>query len=166
MVLEIDGKKAWVFHGDVFDVTMKYSKWLAKLGAVGYDLLIVINNIFNFFSEFVGMGRISFSKKIKNSVKAAVKYINDFEQTAGDLAIDKKYDLFICGHIHRPQDKMIYNEKGSVRYLNSGDWIENNTALEYHLGVWSVFSFDDEMKAAKKANDERKETDTRPLVNF
>ena len=39
VVLKLNGKRAWIFHGDVFDVTMKYSKWLAKLGAVGYDTL-------------------------------------------------------------------------------------------------------------------------------
>src|SRR5215218_644143 len=28
-------EQAWIFHGDVFDVTMQHSRWLAKLGAVG-----------------------------------------------------------------------------------------------------------------------------------
>lgn len=40
LVLDIDGKKGWFFHGDVFDVTMQHSKWLAKMGAIGYDSLI------------------------------------------------------------------------------------------------------------------------------
>jgi UDP-2,3-diacylglucosamine pyrophosphatase LpxH len=146
LVLNFDGKKAWIFHGDVFDVTMKHSKWLAKLGAVGYDMLIAINCAVNFFSETLGGGRISFSKKIKNSVKAAVKYINDFEQVAAELAIEKQYDIFICGHIHQPQDKIIKNEKGFVRYLNSGDWIENNTSLEYDAGVWSLFHFEKDIQ--------------------
>ena len=33
-LMDLDGKKAWIFHGDVFDITMQYSKWLAKLGSV------------------------------------------------------------------------------------------------------------------------------------
>jgi UDP-2,3-diacylglucosamine pyrophosphatase LpxH len=53
-VLEIgENKKAWIFHGDVFDVTMQHSKWLAKLGAIGYDTLILINRFANFISEKV-----------------------------------------------------------------------------------------------------------------
>ena len=32
LVLELDGKKAWFFHGDVFDVSVQHSKWIAKLG--------------------------------------------------------------------------------------------------------------------------------------
>jgi len=52
VVLELqDNKKAWIFHGDVFDVTMQHSKWLAKLGAVGYDTLILINSFANLISE-------------------------------------------------------------------------------------------------------------------
>ena len=67
-----DNKKAWVFHGDVFDVTMQHSKWLAKLGAVGYDTLIIINSMANFISEKIfKKGKISLSKKIKNSARMA-----------------------------------------------------------------------------------------------
>ena len=52
VVLDLkDGKRAWFFHGDVFDVTMQHSKWLAKMGAAGYDTLILINRLANFISS-------------------------------------------------------------------------------------------------------------------
>ena len=145
LVLELDDdKKAWFFHGDVFDVTMKHSKWLAKLGAVGYDMLILINRFVNFISEKIfNKGKLSLSKKIKNGVKSAVKFINNFEQTAADIAISNQYDFVVCGHIHQPQIKDINNEDGSVRYLNSGDWIENLTALEYVQGEWTLYKYDE-----------------------
>lgn len=63
MVLDLDGKHAWVFHGDVFDVTMQHSKWLARLGAIGYDTLILINRMFNHLSHSMGKGKLSLSKK-------------------------------------------------------------------------------------------------------
>ncbi|HZG26286.1 MAG TPA: UDP-2,3-diacylglucosamine diphosphatase, partial [Chitinophagaceae bacterium] len=99
LVLELgDNKKAWIFHGDVFDVTMQHSKWLAKLGAIGYDTLIVINGIANFISEKIfHKGKLSLSKKIKNSVKTAVKFINNFELTSADIGIMNRYDYVICG---------------------------------------------------------------------
>ncbi|MFA7380818.1 MAG: UDP-2,3-diacylglucosamine diphosphatase [Bacteroidia bacterium] len=139
--LDIDGKKAWIFHGDIFDVTMKHSRWLAKLGAVGYDTLILINGVVNFISSKLGRGKISLSKKIKNSVKSAIKFIGDFEQTATDIAIENGYDYVICGHIHQPVIAQYSNDKGSVLYLNSGDWIENLTALEYHNKEWKLFTY-------------------------
>ncbi|PIB36168.1 UDP-2,3-diacylglucosamine hydrolase [Reichenbachiella sp. 5M10] len=144
MVLELEGQKAWVFHGDVFDVTMQHSRWVAQLGAIGYDSLIMINQVFNFFSELVGRGRISLSKKVKNSVKSAVKYINQFEQTATEIAADNGYKYVVCGHIHHPEMKEYVSAHGSVTYLNSGDWIENLTALEYNNKEWSIFHFKDE----------------------
>jgi UDP-2,3-diacylglucosamine pyrophosphatase LpxH len=143
LVLELeDNKKAWIFHGDVFDVTMEHSKWLAKLGAIGYDTLIIINSIVNFISEKIfRKGKISLSKKIKNSVKSAVKFINNFEQVSADIGISNKYDYVVCGHIHQPEMREITNDEGAIMYLNSGDWIENCTSLEYHNGEWRIYKF-------------------------
>jgi len=145
VILDLDNeKKAWIFHGDVFDVTMQHSKWLAKLGAVGYDILILINRLANFISaKIFKKGKLSLSKKIKNSVKSALKYINNFEQTAADIGIFQKYNYVICGHIHHPEMKEMVNKDGSIVYLNSGDWIENLTSLEYNNGEWSIYRFDE-----------------------
>jgi len=141
LLINLDHKKAWIFHGDVFDVTMQYSKWLAKLGSVGYDLLIMINSIVNFLLEKTGREKISFSKKIKHTVKTAVSYINKFEETAAEIAISKGYSHVICGHIHQPEIRKISNQDGEVVYLNSGDWVENLSSLEYHKGVWRIYRY-------------------------
>jgi len=141
LVVELDGKKVWIFHGDVFDVTMQHSKWLAKLGSHGYDFLILLNAFCNWVSVKLGKGKISLSKNIKNSVKKAVKFINDFERTAAEIAIAKGYDYVVCGHIHHPEIKKISTEQGEVIYMNSGDWIENLTALEYHNQEWTLFRY-------------------------
>ncbi len=144
LVMEINGKMTWIFHGDVFDATTKGSaKILAKLGGHGYDFLIVINRFVNGVLKLMGKEKMSFSKKVKNGVKKAVSWIGDFEQTAAELAIEKNYDYVICGHIHQPQKREIVTEKGKVTYLNSGDWIENLTALEYHKNDWTIFQYDE-----------------------
>lgn len=159
LILPLDNNKtAWLFHGDVFDVTMQHSKWLAKLGAVGYDALIHINRMANFISEHIfKKGKLSLSKKIKNSVKSAVKYINNFEKTAADIGISNHYDYVICGHIHQPEMREISNQHGSIMYLNSGDWIENLTALEYNDGEWKIYKYnEDEIETG--ADDESEET--------
>lgn len=158
VLLDIDGKKGWFFHGDVFDVTMQHSKWLAKLGGIGYDILIMINTAVNWFSKKLGYGRLSFSKKVKNSVKSAVKFINNFETTAAEIAIDEKYDYVVCGHIHQPEMREIKNSNGKTLYLNSGDWIENLTALEYRNKKWSIYEYEKD-ELAKKIPDEYKSND-------
>ncbi|MFA4867672.1 MAG: UDP-2,3-diacylglucosamine diphosphatase [Pedobacter sp.] len=142
LVLELDGKRAWFFHGDIFDVTMQHSKWLAKLGAVGYDSLILINSFVNWFLVSVGREKMSFSKRIKAQFKDAVKFINGFENTAADLAAENGYQYVVCGHIHQPEMREIVTENGKVTYLNSGDWVENLTALEYYGQSWKIFRYD------------------------
>ncbi|MEM6262373.1 MAG: UDP-2,3-diacylglucosamine diphosphatase [Bacteroidota bacterium] len=139
--VEVDGKKAWIFHGDVFDASIQQARWLAKLGGYSYDLLIVINSIINWCMLKTGQKKVSLSKAIKNSVKKAVSYISDFEEIAAEMAIRDKYDYVICGHIHQPQIREIVLEEGRVTYLNSGDWVENLTALEYHSGQWHIFEY-------------------------
>lgn len=142
LILNLDDKKAWIFHGDVFDSSTKgYAKLLAKLGGKGYDLLIHINSAVNWCLKLMGKEKRSFSKTIKDSVKKAVAFISDFENTAAEIAIDKKYDYVICGHIHKPQIRKVVNENGQVLYLNSGDWVENLTALEYKKKKWRIYHY-------------------------
>jgi UDP-2,3-diacylglucosamine pyrophosphatase LpxH len=166
LLLNLPGnEKAWIFHGDVFDVTMQHSKGLAKLGAIGYDFLILLNQSVNFLSERVfRKGKVSLSKKIKNSVKSALKFINDFEQTAAAIGIANNYQYVICGHIHQPQSRIIETPKGSIHYLNSGDWIENLTSLEYVNGNWSVYHFD-KMLMQDEVKEEEVEMNTSKLFD-
>lgn len=144
VVLKLDSKKAWFFHGDVFDVTMQHSKWLTRMGAIGYDFLILLNGVINKLSKLFGKKKISLSKRIKDSVKGAVKYINNFELTAAEIAIENKYDFVVCGHIHQPKIKIYNSKKGTVTYLNSGDWIENLTTLEYNKSKWSIYKYNED----------------------
>lgn len=149
VVLKLNGKRAWIFHGDVFDVTMQYSKWLAKMGAIGYDTLILINTFVNWILVKLGSEKISLSKRVKDSVKGAVKFVNDFERIAADIAIENEYQYVVCGHIHHPEIKKIATEKGEVLYLNSGDWIENLTSLEYHNNEWTLYRYHEDSVAKK-----------------
>lgn len=154
LLLNIDGKQVWFFHGDVFDVTMRYSKWVAKMGGAGYNSLILLNRAINLISASLGYGKISLSKKIKDSVKSAIRFVDDFEQTAIDLALENGYDYVVCGHIHRPAIRKVVAEKGEVIYMNSGDWIENLTALEYNEGAWRLFRYEQDF-----VDDEEQEED-------
>ena len=142
IVMNLNGKITWIFHGDVFDLTTKGSaKIIAKLGGHGYDLLILINRFINWGLKICGREKVSLSKRVKNAVKEAVSWIANFEQTAAELAIEKKYDYVICGHIHQPQKRTIETKDGKVVYMNSGDWIENLTALEYNNNEWEIYHY-------------------------
>ncbi|HOY19101.1 MAG TPA: UDP-2,3-diacylglucosamine diphosphatase [Haliscomenobacter sp.] len=141
--LQIKGKSYWIFHGDIFDLFIKYSPFISKLGAKGYDYLIVFNRWINKLRAFFGLPRLSFSQKIKYSVKEAIKFVDDFEEKAIELAAEKGYDYVVCGHIHRAQIKSLERNGKPITYLNSGDWIESLTALEYKWGQWSIYEYNE-----------------------
>ena len=115
----------YVFHGDVIDVFITKYKWLAKIGSVGYDFALWLNRWYNRYRVWRGLPYQSISQEIKAGVKAATSYINDFEIAAIKMASKHGCQGVICGHIHQPADLMI----NGARYLNSGDWIENRTAI-------------------------------------
>ena len=167
-VMNIDGKKTWIFHGDVFDATTKGSaKIIAKLGGHGYDLLILVNRAINWLLHLVGREKMSLSKKVKNGVKKAVSWIGDFEQTAAELAIEKDYQYVVCGHIHKPQIRTVKTDKGSVIYMNSGDWIENLTSLEYNNGEWEIYQYNEKEMTIPKADIKVfKEENRIPILNI
>lgn len=143
LVLQIKDRKYWVFHGDVFDNSIQYSKMIAKMGSVGYNWLIYFNRSVNLVRTKLGLSRMSFSQKIKMRVKEAVKFISDFEETAIQLAAEQGYDFVICGHIHRASIREVETSHGTVTYLNSGDWVESLTALEYNFGKWTIYQYDE-----------------------
>ncbi len=57
----------------------------------------------------------------------------------------------LCGHIHQPQHKEIETKNGKVTYLNSGDWIENLTSLEYSNNEWKIYHYNEHEFASEKA---------------
>ncbi|WP_341215541.1 UDP-2,3-diacylglucosamine diphosphatase [uncultured Wocania sp.] len=164
LVLNLHGKKAWFFHGDVFDVSIQNAKWLAKFGGYGYDLLTLLNRLVNWYLEKRGKERYSLSKKIKNGVKGAVKYINDYEKVISDLAIENDYDYVICGHIHQPKMEYKENKHGKTMYLNSGDWVENFTALEYQFKRWKIYNFNKDKLAPFVVDEEHEDMKAQDLI--
>jgi UDP-2,3-diacylglucosamine pyrophosphatase LpxH len=115
----------FIFHGDVIDVFITKYKWLAKIGSVGYDFALWMNRWYNKYRAWRKLPYQSISQDIKAGVKAATNYVNDFETTAIKMAAQNGCHGVICGHIHQPADLHINGD----HYLNSGDWVENRTAI-------------------------------------
>lgn len=136
--LEIDGKRAWFIHGDIYDFTMK-SRFVTKLGAFSYGGVVLLNKGINSLIRPLAGREIRLSKALKRWVKRKVRSVEDFQQKAIDTALSEKYDYLVCGHNHLPEIKKIENGERSLLYLNSGDWIENLSALEYNQGKWSLY---------------------------
>lgn len=139
-ILETTRGRYLVVHGDCFDAITQNTRFIAVAGDIGYQTLLRLNRYYNRYRRWRGKDYFSLAKLIKAKVKTAVSYISRFEDQA--LAMTRKHNCigFICGHIHTPDNKMI----DDIHYLNSGDWVESNTALVENLdGNWEILEFAD-----------------------
>lgn len=119
------GHKVFCCHGDEFDIITRYHRWVAKLGDIGYELLLTINRIQNRIRRKLGFHTWSLSDFVKRQVKEAVMFISDFEENVAKEAAHFNVDAVLCGHIHKAEMRPI----GNVLYLNTGDWVESCTAI-------------------------------------
>lgn len=115
-----------VVHGDGFDRVTTNHRWVAVAGAKGYELLLILNRLYNRWRAFRGKEYFSLSKTIKSKVKSAVSFVDRYEDQLKELAVVRSCKGIICGHIHTPADKRLDN---GIHYLNSGDWVESLTAI-------------------------------------
>ena len=123
-------KDYYITHGDLYDGVVNL-KWLAHLGSFGYELAIRIDR----FMKLLGYKK-SISKWAKDSVKQAVKFITSFENQLAYQANKRNCKGVICGHIHKPENKLVDN----IHYLNCGDWIENNTYIVYDNDEFKIMN--------------------------
>lgn len=134
--IEIVDEYVWndfyISHGDKYDGIVSL-KWLGVIGSYGYEVAIIIDRFF----KRLGFKK-SISKTLKNKVKNAVKFVTDFERQLAYQAHVRGLKGVICGHIHTPNDKVVHIKGESLRYLNCGDWIENNSYIIYHKGEFKL----------------------------
>ena len=165
LLLELDGKKTWIFHGDVIDLSISGAKWLARFGNQGYSLMLGLNRSANRLRTLLGKEKISRAGRVRESVNNSSRYIQGFEKTVADIGIRNEYDYVICGHIHKPKKQWV--ERGSKKslYLNSGDWVENLTSLEYNFKRWKLYWYNEDKLSPFFADEDLKEMDINDLIS-
>jgi len=124
--VSLKNERFYITHGDFFDSVTMTKRWLAILGDMGYDLLLNINQIMNWFRKKLHyQSHWSLSKYVKDNVKSSISFITDFEHILSEHAKRHHFDGVICGHIHKAEMREIEG----IKYLNCGDWVESCTAI-------------------------------------
>ena len=163
IVLETAKGKVWIFHGDVFDFSIQ-TQWLTKLAGFLYDYMIIFNSWINKkIMRPLGRKRLNFSKTIKSNVKTAVQYFANFEMKAAEVAQKNGYKYVVCGHIHTPKIESFNINGEEVIYMNSGDWLESLSSLEYADNKWSIYMNKRTEQEYKGDNDSRIEMTNKEL---
>ena len=144
----VTGRHLLVAHGDEFDANVKFSRWLAALGSGMYDVSLGLNRVVNRVRRALGFPYWSLASYLKSKVGNAMQYVDLFEQAAAHAAQRRGLDGIICGHIHRPANR----DLNGVRYCNTGDWVENCSALiEDRAGELHLWQLSDWAQAREVA---------------
>lgn len=120
-----DGRSWLVLHGDQFD---RYehlpplASWvLCKL----YEGVLTANRIWSRCTSSARHGRSSLTAGVKAWLPSLARHVRRFRDEAVRHARERGFEGIICGHVHDPQAVHV----DGVQYYNTGDWIENCTAL-------------------------------------
>ncbi len=125
-----DGRHFLLVHGDAYDQVIRYHRWIAILGDIGYDLLVRINGILSWCRRQLHIsGYWSLAGYAKRRIKSALQFIFDFENAVTHAAKNRGLDGVICGHIHWAT----LREIDGITYANCGDWVDSCTAIVEHL---------------------------------
>ena len=121
----LDGRRLLITHGDQYDLVVRHSRLLSKIGSSAYEVLLRLNNSYNHYRRWRGKPYWSLAQYMKSRVKKACTFISNFEDTLIREAKQKQLDGVVCGHIHHPA----HVDEDGFTYLNCGDWIEHCTAV-------------------------------------
>ena len=123
-----NGERLLILHGDRFDHFEQATPLVTHALSWLYNGLLCANRIWSRLTKTSAHGRYAFSCRIKQQVKSLVRHVSRFEHQLAQYAREKNCDGVVCGHIHAPQ----MTDIEGIRYCNTGDWVENCTALVEH----------------------------------
>jgi UDP-2,3-diacylglucosamine pyrophosphatase LpxH len=162
--LSLNGKNTLFFHGDIFDFSFTLSHWLLKLGSFGFDTLLKLSKLKTTSFRLLGKKNSPFSNPESALGERDSEQISLFEQNVAKMAINQHYDHVVCGHSHFPNKLIIETAKGECLYLNSGDWVEHMTALEYSFKRWKIYRYENDKLASFYMDEELKSMDINELI--
>lgn len=123
----LDGSRLLITHGDLFDSVEKKYHRLSRFGSSVYDGITRVNFFTNKLIATVGLNEVNYCFAAKRWSKKIVGAVGGFESTLTQHARNRECRGVVCGHIHRPTLKQ--SEDDSFIYCNTGDWVENSSAV-------------------------------------
>lgn len=164
LFLDLDGKKAWFTHGEFLGSSLLSNKWVQQLGSASYRTLarlIAARNSFLYKSS----GPQKNLNKAGKSTIAPIAENPEKGKTAAKLAIDRGCDYVICGAPREFGRQWVETKKGKCQYLSAGDWMKNQTALEYNFKRWKPYYYSEDKLSPFFADEDLKEMGMEELLS-
>jgi UDP-2,3-diacylglucosamine pyrophosphatase LpxH len=135
------GKRLLVLHGDQLGPTPGVAYWLPRwLNHAFYDHFYMIATRVSATLDHLCHRLLHRHFGLLSRTRRIVERLNRHEERRENMALDyarrRGYDGIICGHFHMER---VTAAGDGLLYLNSGDWVENFTALAMtEDGEWRI----------------------------
>ncbi len=123
-----DGRRMLVIHGDAYERQNPCHPAAYAVGEALYEGLYRLDHVINRLVRPLTGNTLPLCSWVKDKAKKATNFIQHYEDFMTETAQARGVDGVICGHIHHAQN----SGRNPVAYFNSGDWVENCTALVEH----------------------------------
>lgn len=130
--LEIGGLRTLFLHGDLTEPRRRWQRALSVVGGLAYDAAMRIDR---------GLRPLLDGRSLmaaKERLPGVAAHIAGYEVGCARVAAAAGCAAVVAGHIHQPRIRRIAIAGAEVLYLNSGDWVEHGTALEWDGAAWSL----------------------------
>ncbi|MEO0093889.1 MAG: UDP-2,3-diacylglucosamine diphosphatase [candidate division WOR-3 bacterium] len=114
-IANLDGKKAYVGHGDEIDHSI--------LTVLSRTILRSQSNPFVYclLHPKLGLAYARWIESVARNLADSMGVVGKFESFAQKKIVREGYDIVILGHTHKPRFQKI----GAGYYLNTGNWIDD-----------------------------------------
>lgn len=120
-----DGRRLLVTHGDQFDPFEKLSRFSTGVLSCLYNGLLAIDCGVSRWFRGERSGSVTLPSILKRASGFVAAHARRFRAAASRYARCRGFHGIVCGHIHYPD----HVQFDGFSYFNTGDWIENCTAL-------------------------------------
>lgn len=135
------GRRYLVHHGDRMDgeIRTDVAEWKVDLACFFYYGLLLGEHRLNLMRLKSGRALRRYVGGLKSRLGFWLRYVQRYETAIIAEARSRGVDGVICGHIHVPK---LRQDDGLI-YMNTGDWVENCTALvETWDGAFKLIRWD------------------------
>lgn len=142
--VNIAGRRTGFIHGDVLEQAMRCPNWLRPLYNALHSSVSKERRTAALLGRFRTNAQRTFVEYLKANPKKASKSLEAYKAEAIRFAIAEELDTIVTGHTHHPADWPIAGDGSGIVYLNTGDWMEHLTALEWNEGTCALYTYDEE----------------------
>ena len=164
LILKINSKRMFFFHGDLFDASLSYAHWLLRFGNLGLTLLVKLSKLRSKGPQDDAIHHYP-KTTLPHQHSNLVPVLHcEFKNNLMKMATSHHIDHIVGGNGDWVRKELLETKDGEYQYLNPGNWTTQMTALEYSFKRWKIYRYAHDKLATFYMDEELKAMDINELI--